>query len=92
MGEEFLSFLQNAQAIAEQQIAAGQASLTGRETALASGVDLEVMRSAAEIQSQAAQQFLDAATLFANAVSSAGAGGGTFNWSAILSALPEVNV
>lgn len=92
MGEEFLSFLRNAQAIAEQQIAAGQASLTGRETALASGVDLEVMRSAAEIQSQAAQQFLDAATLFANAVSSAGAGSGTFNWSAILAALPEVNV
>jgi hypothetical protein len=34
----------------------------------------------------------DAATLFANAVSSAGAGSGTFNWSAILAALPEVNV
>lgn len=92
MGEEFLTFLRNAQALAEQQIAAGQASLVDRETALASGIDLEVMRSAAEIQSAAAQQFADAANIFANAVANAGVTGGNFNWEAILSALPEVNV
>ena len=92
MGEEFITFLQNAQALAEQQIAAGQAALSSRETALASGVDLEVMRSAAEIQSAAAQQFADAANVFANAVASAGVTGGYFNWEAILSAMPEVNV
>jgi hypothetical protein len=89
MGEEFITFLRNAQALAEQQIAAGQTALIGRETALASGIDLEVMRSAAEIQSAAAQQFADAAQIFAGAV--AGWNGGSFNWERFLSVSSEVN-
>jgi hypothetical protein len=47
------------------------------------------MRSAAEIQSAAAQQFADAAQIFAGAV--AGFNGGSFNWEQFLSVSSEVN-
>ncbi len=71
---EFITFLEQAQTIADQQIQAGRDSLAGRETAVTNAVDLEVMNTAALTQQAAANTFSDAVEKFAGLV-----GGNAFN-------------
>lgn len=65
MGQEFITFLEKAQTIADQQIQAGRDSLAGRETATANAIDLEVLNTAALTQQAAANTFAAAVTTFA---------------------------
>ncbi len=83
MGQEFVTFLRNAQALAEQQIAAGETALGSREAAVQSGVDLDLMRTAAETQNAAAQTFAGAAQLIADAIAKGGFGFAGFNLAAL---------
>jgi hypothetical protein len=65
VSQEFITFLEQAQTIADQQIQAGRDSLAGRETATANAIDLEVMNTAALTQQAAANTFAAAVTTFA---------------------------
>jgi hypothetical protein len=70
LGGQFISFLENADRIAQRQLEAGLQQLQERETSLAGAIDLELSVQAANTQLAASNVFADAVAAFQQAVSS----------------------
>ena len=68
LGNEFVTFLENARDLATAQLTAGTDQLGSRETGLAGAVDLELMAQAAQTQQTAANTFANAVNTFAGIV------------------------
>ena len=70
MAAEFVSFLEQAQQLAQSRVDAGQDSLAAREKAVQEAVNLEVMSGAAQVQQAAANTFAGAVAQFTAVVGS----------------------
>lgn len=70
MAAEFVTFLEQAQQLAQSRVDAGQDSLEARERAVQEAVNLEVMSGAAQVQQAAANTFAGAVAQFTAAVGS----------------------
>ena len=68
LGNEFVTFLENARDLATAQLTDGTDQLGSRETGLAGAVDLELMAQAAQTQQTAANTFANAVNTFAGIV------------------------
>jgi len=70
MAGEFVTFLEQAQQLAQSRVDAGQDSLAAREKAVQEAVNLEVMSGAAQVQQAAANTFAGAVAQFTAVVGS----------------------
>lgn len=70
MAAEFVTFLEQAQQLAQSRVDAGQDSLAAREQAVQEAVNLEVMSGAAQVQQAAANTFAGAVAQFTAVVGS----------------------